>query len=59
MNKTLSGSLVETTEQERVRSYAKGWNDAQRGFAKVEGRPICYYIGYIDALRGQPARKVH
>jgi hypothetical protein len=47
-----SGNLVETTEQDRVKLYQRGWNDAALGRGKLEGEPIMYYAGYLDALRG-------
>ena len=53
MKTLISGSLIETTEQQRVQLYARGWNDAELGRDKLRGQPFFYYMGYLDALRGE------
>lgn len=60
MQKQIAGSVIETTEQERVALYALGWNDAQRNRAKRADKPIMYHIGYVDALRpAATKREIH
>lgn len=44
--------LTETTEQQRVRLYQFGWNDAQAGRAPRANQPLMYTIGFVEAKRG-------
>jgi len=37
-------------EQDRIRAYARGWNDAAMGRAP-RGEGLSYQLGYMDARR--------
>ena len=37
-------------ERERIRHYARGWNDAMRGIA-CRSNELAYSLGYLDATR--------
>jgi hypothetical protein len=41
---------AETFEQERIRLYAMGWNDAALGRAP-RLQALTYALGYLDATR--------
>jgi hypothetical protein len=43
-------SCPEDVERERIRAWARGWNDAMRGRAPRDNTPG-YALGYLDATR--------
>lgn len=40
----------EDIERERIRLYARGWNDAMRG-TPCRSNELAYSLGYLDATR--------
>lgn len=52
-------NLIETTEDERIAAYRRGWNDAMAGRARLRDQPIMYTIGFYEAAGGQRSRYRH
>lgn len=49
--------LIQTSHEQRVAAYRRGWNDAAVGRPAARGRePIMYTIGYVECKRGVPNR---
>lgn len=53
---TTEVQVLQLNEQQRVAAYQRGWNDAQGRRPAQPDSPIMYQIGYIESLRGAPAR---
>ena len=42
---------AELIERQRIRDYARGWNDAMLGKPDTNERSLAYALGYMDATR--------
>lgn len=50
--------MITNNEKERIATYQRGWNDAQRDREPAIGESLMYQIGYLDGLKRLPRRFV-